>query len=644
MSKSSEIAVRLTNVSKNYMVYTKPHHWLLDFMGLGRLLQEGNHYRSFWALRDINLEIPVGGKYALIGRNGAGKSTLLRIISDNIAPTEGKVEVNGHVEALLQLGTGFNPEFSGRENIFNSLAYMGVTGTRAEEKFWDIVDFSELDEFIEQPVKTYSSGMYLRLAFSVATAIAPQILIIDEILGAGDMYFQTKCLGRMQELTSGPGTTVIFVSHSLEAAQRLCDTFVWIDRGRIISVGPSAEVRAAYEDSIRKQQEVRMRARNLRLRRRTLSALQAAAENGVHLLGRFVLVADDEGNATGPYINAIRLYTRGALAEEIRVGDAMDDQVSRYPSFVISDPTESTWGVPQWRGDRFTRIVQAGRNGIDGAKFALFLAHDDFAADDFNLELEIVFQDSSIVPCHLELNAGLAGLKHLLSLENAGNNAWKTIRTIIPKWIYALPGSEKNEFPSQISKPGEESSNNGESTTTMTERPEQRFGTRQVLIDRVQFLNEQGQESYIFQHGRPMSIVLSYHTKDPSVVGNDLIWTIAFQRVDGIDVTNMVSSAQGQVFKVSFEGKLKVSFDTLLLCNGIYRFSTGLFSKMDLQGYNPHFTTSSLLYDLSARAHEIVVEGGYPAENWIFRHPVRWEVLQIEKESLTPARLKAYDQ
>jgi lipopolysaccharide transport system ATP-binding protein len=140
---SRDLAVRLKDISKSYVVYADPKYWLADFVGFGRLLKEEKHYRSLWALRDINLEIPKGGKFALIGRNGAGKSTLLRIISENIAPTTGTVQVSGRCEALMQLGTGFTPDFTGRENVHRALAYMGFTGGRAEEKFLDIVDFSE---------------------------------------------------------------------------------------------------------------------------------------------------------------------------------------------------------------------------------------------------------------------------------------------------------------------------------------------------------------------------------------------------------------------------------------------------------------------------------------------------------------------
>ena len=607
MSSPPALAVRLKDVSKNYLVYTKPHYWLADFLGAGRLLREGKHYRSHWALRDVSLDIPKGGKFALVGRNGAGKSTLLRIITQNIAPTSGSVEVNGRCEALLQLGAGFNPEFSGRENVYSALAYMGITGKKAEEKLWDVLDFSELDEFIEQPVRTYSSGMYLRLAFSVATVIAPEILIIDEILGAGDMYFQTKCLARIQELTAGPGTTVIFVSHDMQSAQRICDTFVWLDRGRIVGIGPGAEVRAAYEDSIRKQQEVRLRARNLRLRRPTVTALQAVGEEGLHLLGQ--LVREQGGDDAGPHVDAIRLSVNGALAEEIRVGDAMDDDSRNYRSFVVSDPAESAWSPPVRRGGRLTRAVEPAREGVTGAKFALLLPHQDFDDPRLRVEIEVSYQDSSRTPAHVELNAGFLGLRRIVSLEHAGDGRSKTARATLPAWIYAPPGSGTAGA----------AANDADAPA-----PQKRFGTGQLVIERVRFLSDNGEERYVFETGRRMSVSLAYKATDPAIVGTSMLWAVGFERMDGIMASTMISTVQDRRFTIRPAGELRLVLDPLLLTKGRYRVSVVVFSDLDLDGFSPHFTRSPSIYDMHRLAYEVDVEGTYSMEIGVFRAPVRW--------------------
>jgi lipopolysaccharide transport system ATP-binding protein len=605
---SSDLAVRLVGVSKSYTVFARPHHWLADFLGLGKLLREGRHYRSFWALRDIDLEIPRGARVAIVGRNGAGKSTLLRIISENVAATTGTVEVHGRCEALMQLGTGFNPEFTGRECVRTALGYMGVTGKKAEDKLQEVLDFSELEEFIDQPVRTYSTGMYLRLAFSVATMIAPEILIIDEVLGAGDLYFQAKCLERIESLASGPGTTVLFVSHDLEAAQRLCDTFVWLDRGRIAARGPAAEVRAAYEDSVRRQQELRLRARNLQLHPSATSALLRWESEGRHLVG-YVLVDGPSGSA-GPEIHTLRLFQHGSLAQEIRVGDAMDDAAGQYPSFLISDPGDSAWGEPEQRDGRRIRLVRRPVERGLGARFALFVHQDDFSDPACEAAIEVEYRDANRFPAHVEVHAGAAGMRRVLSMEHAGDLGWKSVRSTLATWIVGLSGSQ------------------GPAGDTVDRTPvplAKRFGTGQVRVQRLRFLTDNDRETYVFRHGCSMVVEVDYWAEDSTIVGTTMVCAVGFLGMDGLQIAANISSADGRTFEVAPRGMVRVVFDPLLLANGTYRFSVGLFSQMDLQGYDPHFTANPFLYDLLARSHEFVVEGANPAESWLFRHPVRWE-------------------
>ncbi len=189
-------------------------------------------YDIFPALSEMNLEICRGERVALIGRNGAGKSTLLRVISGQMQLDSGLLTVNGTVQALMTLGTGFHPNFTGMQNIHSSLAYQGLSSEELDRCVADIVDFVELEGFLDRPVKEYSAGMYARLAFAVATSVTPDILIIDEVLGAGDAYFLGKCIQRMKALTS-QGATILFVSHDISSVQMLCDRGIWIENGRI---------------------------------------------------------------------------------------------------------------------------------------------------------------------------------------------------------------------------------------------------------------------------------------------------------------------------------------------------------------------------------------------------------------------------
>ncbi len=199
-----------------------------------------------WSLKGIDLDIQEGDAVGIVGKNGAGKSTLLKILSRVTSPTEGSVKIKGRIASLLEVGTGFHPELSGRENIFLNGAILGMRRKEIERKFDEIVDFSGVERYIDTPVKRYSSGMYVRLAFAVAAHLESEILIVDEVLAVGDAEFQKKCMGKMQQVSKGEGRTVLFVSHNLNAVRQLCKTGVYLRDGELISVGTSEETVVQY--------------------------------------------------------------------------------------------------------------------------------------------------------------------------------------------------------------------------------------------------------------------------------------------------------------------------------------------------------------------------------------------------------------
>jgi lipopolysaccharide transport system ATP-binding protein len=258
----SEAAIRLSGVGKRYSIYPSRVDRVLDAFGVARFLPARRaQFRDLWALRGVDLEVARGGRLGIIGRNGAGKTTLLKVVAGMAPPTEGRVTVDGKVQALLDVGAGFHPEFTGMENIHAALTYQGVEpgaiGSAAEE----IAAFTELGQFLGQPFKTYSAGMQARLTFATATAVRPEILIVDEILGAGDAYFFAKSTERMLGLVTG-GATVIIVSHALNQIVRFCDDAVWLDRGAVVMRGEPLAVVKAYEEFSRRLDEERMLARN----------------------------------------------------------------------------------------------------------------------------------------------------------------------------------------------------------------------------------------------------------------------------------------------------------------------------------------------------------------------------------------------
>jgi lipopolysaccharide transport system ATP-binding protein len=209
-------------------------------------ISSNSPFEEFWALKDINFEVEQGERIGIIGRNGAGKSTLLKVLSRITEPTTGKITIKGRVASLLEVGTGFNGELTGRENIFLNGAILGMHRAEIKQKFEEIVDFSGIEKFLDTPVKRYSSGMYVRLAFAVAAHLEPEILIVDEVLAVGDAEFQDKCLGKMKELSSKNGRTLIFVSHNMAAIKVICEKSILLDKGQLVSYGKTDDVINLY--------------------------------------------------------------------------------------------------------------------------------------------------------------------------------------------------------------------------------------------------------------------------------------------------------------------------------------------------------------------------------------------------------------
>lgn len=246
---SSEIAIKVDGLSKCYHIYDHPKDRLLQMLARGRK----QFYREFWALNDVSFEIRRGETVGIIGRNGSGKSTLLQIICGTLNPTAGGVTVNGRVAALLELGSGFNPEFTGRENVYMNCALYGMTTEQTRTRFADITEFADIGDFIDQPVKTYSSGMMVRLAFSVIAHVDADILIIDEALAVGDTFFTQKCMRFLRGFMKTG--TVLFVSHDVGSVKNLCNHAIWLEKGQMQHTGSPKEVCDLYLEAFYEAQQ-----------------------------------------------------------------------------------------------------------------------------------------------------------------------------------------------------------------------------------------------------------------------------------------------------------------------------------------------------------------------------------------------------
>lgn len=270
---NADVAIRVENLSKRYRIglkeeihdtlvgavldlFTRPVRNLRRLRRLSTFNGNGHDLEDIiWALKDVSFDVKQGEVLGIIGRNGAGKSTLLKIVSRITEPTKGRVEIHGRVASLLEVGTGFHPELTGRENVYLNGAVLGMTRAEIERKFDEIVDFAGVERFIDTPVKRYSSGMQVRLGFAVAAHLEPEILLVDEVLAVGDAEFQKKCLGKMERVARG-GRTVLFVSHNMNAIQTLCSRVIWLDSGTIIGQGEVLEQVESYLNSNREGMEL----------------------------------------------------------------------------------------------------------------------------------------------------------------------------------------------------------------------------------------------------------------------------------------------------------------------------------------------------------------------------------------------------
>ncbi len=238
---SSSAIISLSEISKCYQIYESPRDRLMQMLLRGRK----KLYREFWALRGVSFDVAKGEAVGILGRNGSGKSTLLQIIAGTLAPTSGKVEVGGVITALLELGSGFNPDFTGRENVYLNGSILGLSMEDMDEKFDKIASFADIGEFLDQPVKTYSSGMYVRLAFAVQACVDPQVLIVDEALSVGDEKFQRKCFDHIEKLRSD-GCSILLVTHATATVEKFCQKAILLHKGAVHGIGPAKDIVDQY--------------------------------------------------------------------------------------------------------------------------------------------------------------------------------------------------------------------------------------------------------------------------------------------------------------------------------------------------------------------------------------------------------------
>lgn len=413
--------IRARDLYKVYRLYTKPHYRFLDMFGM--LGDKPGAYTEHVALKSVNIDIKRGEKVAFIGRNGAGKSTLLKLITKVITPTSGQIEVEGNVSALLQIGTGFHPDFTGRENVHSYLAQLGVSGEAARAKVEEIIEFAELEEYIDQPIKTYSTGMGARLMFSSSVSITPDILVLDEILGVGDAYFAHKSYERMKQMCTANGTTLLLVTHDIYSATSLCERVIWIDKGGIIMDGAGPAVIKAYEDSIRRQEERRLRQK----KSQSIQKIGGSDDSRVNYVILEILAQDNRPQPCPVYFSEVGLVLNGALIDRLPIGpDAFSDSEITH---LVREP--GVWGEAlSWKGKLARPMLNYGSpfHKVSGV-FILHGMTDDITGAGIEFEMELW----SETPCDLKARAFINGKEREIGLLPRSSGEWVKCKAGTPR-------------------------------------------------------------------------------------------------------------------------------------------------------------------------------------------------------------------
>ena len=585
-----------------YKIFPSRSANLIDALGL----PGQRRFREFWALRGIDLELGHGRRLGIIGRNGAGKSTLLKLITRNLAPTEGSVDVNGEVQALIEAGAGFHPEFTGEENIRAALTLQGVHPSRMNELVEEITDFTELAEFLAQPFRTYSAGMQARLAFATATAIEPEILIVDEMLSAGDAYFSSKANERMRALVDS-GASLLLVSHGLDQITMFCDEAIWLDRGRIVERGRSIDVVKAYQQFTRILDERRLRAKNKKAKEGLVASHQL--DNYADALTARITLSGPEGASVE--VDSVELRRDGELEEHVRVGDAQDADIA-HAAFVVLEGSDWSGPVETERGlARKLEVPTEGR-AAGSVLFNLYSFDDDS-------EYRIATACRGVGSVQLEVLRD--GLVCAHSTWNA-EQQWHARETVIRPVLVALgaPATAADYRTAATARPTngargplsvrEPELDDNSSNRSPTHWP----GEGSLRIEDVVLLGPAGEQA-VYEVGSPMSLAIrAVATRTDAY---PIIPVAVLYRLDGVLVFRHVGEELR--FELDKEERVvfRLEFPRINLGDGNYVFSVALYRRLEHLG-------ESEVYDLVDRSYEFEVVGNDPLRNGIFQHPGDW--------------------
>lgn len=547
---NSEPIIIAKELHKQYRLYAKPYYRFLDMLGL--LRQNTGLYAEHTAVNKLNLTIKAGEKVALIGRNGAGKSTLLKLISGVIMPTSGTLKVKGNARALLQIGTGFHPDFTGRENIKAYLAQLGIMGQQIQHLIDDIIDFSELEEYIDQPLKTYSTGMAARLMFATSTAIVPDLLILDEILSVGDAYFTQKSMDRISELCDAKNTTLLLVSHDTYSAAKLVDRMIWIEKGQIISDASPQITLKAYEESIRVQEEQRLRKKEFLQRASYINLEKIQHPNQDNLLMvEMASISNIPQSSLVHFSEMVLLENNQPLAILDLATEKNDEAMGLIK--------HACWGQPETLEGRISRPML--NYGSPHHKVAVYFRVNDLLKkiQEGALALRITYRADK--PIHLVINCFSKERIVCASPLPSESQQWLT-----------------HEFPIT----------HQETMANTTLNQSGQYGSGAINISGLKLVDDKGQSTVILEHKSTGQFIVDYEIKDPLLKEKLNIILGIFK--NGVE-TSCRYFTEDLLFdaKNNPEGRFRIKIDEM-------RLGTGNYSVAIVVAKEGYFNESHLLF------------------------------------------------
>jgi ABC-type polysaccharide/polyol phosphate transport system ATPase subunit len=590
----NDVAIRASALKKVYRLYAKPAYRFLDMFGL--LRDRPGAFTEHAALDGIDLEIRRGEKVAIIGRNGAGKSTFLKLVTKVIQPTAGTLEVKGDVHALLQIGTGFHPDFTGRQNVYAYLAQLGVTGADADRRCADAIAFAELEEYIDQPVKTYSTGMGMRLMFSTSTAITPDLLVLDEVLGVGDAYFAQKSHDRMRELCDRNGATLLLVTHDIYSAVKMCDRVIWFDRGTIAMDGGATDVVKAYEESIRAQEE-----RRLRLKKQAQLAVNATGP--AHILLE-IQARDGRPQPSPVYFAGISLVAGDRVVARLPLGDT-----------AFADPSGShlvrengCWGdVTPWQGRTARPMLNHG-SPFHKVVGVLSAAREVFAD---TAGMKVVVDYWSDEPCQLELRCYMGQQSAELGELTTSTGRWSTYEALCSLALAAGPVR----------------------TDAAIRAATGVQGGGNIVITHFAMLNEDGDEAYTVRHGETIAFRVDFRILEKGLHEHAEVFLI-ISRNNVERVCKFMSDRLTFDERESPEGVVEMRWPNMPLGTGSYSVAVMIAAEgYAKKGFATFFSVDPDVYYCITHAFDFMVtNSGWIGNGTIFEGEGQWSMRAKTKE------------